>query len=313
MACGHEATQHDGGLKEVPMHDLDRWVVVDTETTGIGNPIYPVEIAAQLMSGWTPAGEPFRVLVNFDVPIEPIAEKMHGYSRDYLREHGMSPTEALSRFLEYAGSAPVVAYNMPYDLGRVLIPTLQRAGYTTSVLPGFCALNLTRRVVTGLPDFKLKTVIKSFALAKEQVHHAGDDVRLVVRFLSDHLGPHLQNCEVCGFERVAACSEGTIPVAPLEAPAPARKARKKQTLDQSATFAIGELVGVCRMITLDNRFTADELNFLAEWLERCPHAGVQPISSVFDTVREIIADGEVTSEEQARLRQAIEELLAWTP
>lgn len=155
------------------MRDSDRWLIVDTETTGIRNPIFPVEIAAQTMSGWTASGDSFRVLVNFDVPIEPIAEKMHGYSREYLREHGLPPDVALAQFLAYAGTSPVVAYNMSYDWNRVLLPTFERARCSCGMSPGFCALNLARRVVAGLPDFKLKTVIKSFGLAKDQMHHAG--------------------------------------------------------------------------------------------------------------------------------------------
>ena len=83
------------------MRDIDQWIIVDTETTGIRNPIYPVEIAGQIMHGWESCGEPFRVLLNFDVPIEPIAEKMHGYSRDYLKQHGIKPEEALCIFLDF--------------------------------------------------------------------------------------------------------------------------------------------------------------------------------------------------------------------
>lgn len=296
------------------MRDSERWLIVDTETTGIRNPIYPVEIAAQAMTGWLAVGAPFRVLLNFDVPIEPIAEKMHGYSREYLREHGLLPDEALSQFLSYAGAAPIVAYNMSYDWNRVLLPTFERAGRSCNISPGFCALNLARRIVTGLPDFKLKTVIKSFGLAKEQIHHADDDVRLVVAFLSQYLGPHLQRCGICGFDHVAACSDGTIPVAPLDVPAlPKKERKKKATRDQDTLFAIGELVGICRIIMLDKQFTADELNFLADWLERCPNAGQEPISGIFDTVREIVADGAVTGEEQVRLTQAIDKIIEWRP
>lgn len=296
------------------MRNLDRWIILDTETTGLRNQIYPVEIAAQVMSGWELAGEPFRVLLNFDVPIEPIAEKMHGYSRECLKQKGIRPSEALAKFLTYTGTSPIVAYNLTYDWNRVLGPTFERMGTRTALRPGFCALNLTRHVVPALPDFKLKTVIKTFGLAKEQTHHADDDVRLVVQFLSQHLGPHLIQSNVVGFERVAACADGSISVPPLKPPAPSKKERKRKTaLDQEGMFAIGELVGICGIITFDKQLTADELNFLADWLERCPHASVHPISGMFDLVREIVADGQVTGEEQQRLSQAIEELVAWRP
>lgn len=295
------------------MRDHDQWIVFDTETTGLRNPVFPVEIAAQRMNGWRSVGLPFRVLVNFDVPVEPTAQKMHGYSREYLREHGVLPGQAISMFLDYIGDSPLVAYNLSYDWNRVLAPTLDREGCCAVPAPGFCALNLTRRVVCGLPDYKLKTVIKLFGLAKDQTHRADEDVRLMVAFLANHLGPHLQKCHVCGIESVDACSQGAIIVEPLEAPAASKKSRKKATLDQNAVFAIGELVGICRMITLDNKFTADEINFLADWLERCPCSGVVPISDIFDTVREIVADGRVTREEQVCLTEAIDKLLTWRP
>ncbi len=293
------------------MRALDRWVILDTETTGIRNPIYPVEIAAQVMRAWEPAGEPFRVLLNFDVPIDPIAEKMHGYSREYLKQEGLRPSEALAMFLSYAGYSPIVAYNLTYDWNRVLGPTFERIGTRTGLRPGFCALNLTRHVVPALPDFKLQTVTKIFGLAKEQIHHADDDVRLVVQFLSQHVAPHLIKSNVVGFEQVAACADGSISVPPLNPPTLTKKEPKRRTaIDEETMFAIGELVGICRIITLDKHVTADERNFLANWLERCPHAGVQPISGMFDLVREIVADGQVTDQEQQRLIQAIEELLA---
>ena len=296
------------------MNEQDQWIILDTETTGIRNPIYPVEIAAQIMRGWLPVGNPFHVLINFDVPIEPIAEKIHGYSRDYLRKHGIRPKDALIMFLDYAQALPIVAYNLTYDWNRVLAPTFQRIRARAKIRPGFCVLNLTRHVVPMLPNFKLKTVIKTFGIAGEQTHHADDDVRLIVQFISQYLGPHLLKSNVIGFESVAECAKGSIAVPPLELPSKFKKEKKQKiALDQEAIFSIGELVGICRTIIFDNQITADELNFLAEWLERCPRAGVKPIATMFDLVQEIVADGVVTTEEQQQLTKAIEEIIAWHP
>jgi DNA polymerase III epsilon subunit-like protein len=272
-----------------------------------------VEIAAQMMTGWKPAGSPFRVLLNFDVPIEPIAEKMHGYSREYLRENGRPPKEALSMFLQYVGTTPIVAYNLTYDWNRVLYPLLGRMHVQCKLQPAFCALNLTRRVVPTLPDFKLKTVVKTFGLAREQTHHADDDVKLVTQFISQYLGPHLHQCRIQGLEQVMACAEGSICIAPLQPPAAPKKVKKKTSLEQDSVFAIGELVGICRLIMLDKKLTADEINFLSDWLENCPHAGIHPISEMFDLVQKIIADKKVTPQEQVQLAHAIEELITWCP
>jgi DNA polymerase III epsilon subunit-like protein len=298
------------------MHSLDRWIILDTETTGLRDPIYPVEIAAQVMSGWKPSGEPFRVLINFDVPIEPAAEKIHGYSREYLNQHGLPPNNALAMFLDYAGALPIVAYNLTYDCNRVLSPTLDRINTRTQLTPGFCALNLTRHVVPTLPDFKLKTVIQTFGLAENQSHHANDDVRLLAQFLSEYIGPHLLKSEVVGFSKVAACAKGSIIVPPLTPPTSAKKSRKPKVSGPDARVTMRQLISICRTIqamNADKPITADELNFLADWLERCPYAGVQPISGMFEMVQDIVADGQVTSEEMQHFSQAVDKLVQWQP
>ena len=72
------------------MYD-EPWLIVDTESDGLMTPVHVVEIAAQKMRGWQRDGDPFRVLLNHDVPIDPMAESVHGYSRAYLRKHGRNP------------------------------------------------------------------------------------------------------------------------------------------------------------------------------------------------------------------------------
>src|SRR5882672_7894899 len=118
------------------MHDT-LWVIVDTETTGVFNPIYAVEIAAQRMRGWKREGDPFRVLLNHDVPIEPQAQSIHGYSREYLREHGLDPHDAHRQFHDYVGTLPLVAHNLTYDWDRVLLPEYQRLGIPVTGQRGF--------------------------------------------------------------------------------------------------------------------------------------------------------------------------------
>ncbi len=289
------------------MHDLDHWLIVDIETTGLTNPIYPVEIAAQKMHGWAAEEELFRVLVSFGVRVEPHAEAKHGYSREYLREHGRRPEDALALFLDYAGIRPVVTYNMAYDWDRVFLPTLERMGIPCTIVPGFCAQRLACSVVPDLRNHRLVTVIRSFGIADAQCHRAGDDVALLTRLLSGHIGPHLHTHGVSGFSQVADCAAGGIHVPPL---APATPMEDAQAADYGAALAVGELIGICRMIVLDKEITEDELNFLAAWLEQCPYAATPPISTIFGILREIVADGKVTPQEMHLLRDALDQLVA---
>src|SRR5437867_3140552 len=124
------------------------WIAVDTETNGLMPPIYTVEIAAQRMRGWKHSGEPFRTLLNHDVPIDPAAEAMHGYSREFLRHNGSDPRKAHQSFHEYAADLPLVAYNLSFDWDRTLLPEYTRLGVTTTGRKGFCAMTLARRTIS---------------------------------------------------------------------------------------------------------------------------------------------------------------------
>lgn len=200
------------------MLEQDRWVIVDTETTGLRQPIYPVEIAAQRMQGWQPIGAPFQVLINFDAPIEPGAERVHGYSRAYLKQHGLEPKAALAQFIAYADGAPLSAYNLVFDWDRVLAPTFKRMRMRSALQTAFCVLELTRNLVNAMPNYKLVTVVKSFGIAQSQQHRAGSDVELVIRLVADHIGPHLTQHGIQGLQSVADCAAGRVKAPPLAIP-----------------------------------------------------------------------------------------------
>jgi DNA polymerase III subunit epsilon len=198
------------------VNSKDDWIILDTETTGLRAPIYPIEIGAQRMRGWSPCGEAFRILIDFDKPIEPEAEKLHGYSRAFLSQNGKKPETALASFAEYAGKSPLVAYNLDYDWKSVLKPAYTMLGISSSLKQGFCALKLVSVLIHGLPNRRLKTVMETFNLSDSQKHNALDDVRIVVRLLEEIIGPHLEACGIRGFKNVAKCAKGKTDVRCIE-------------------------------------------------------------------------------------------------
>src|SRR5258707_13134937 len=99
-----------------------RWVVVDTETDGLFEPIHVVELSAQLMEGWDAVGDPFRMLLNHNVAIPAAAVAIHGYTQEYLAVHGQDPTLVHNALRDYVGDAPLVAHNLSYDWNRCLQP-----------------------------------------------------------------------------------------------------------------------------------------------------------------------------------------------
>lgn len=84
------------------MRNKTRWIIVDTETDGLFAPIHTVEIAAQAMIGWKPAGKPFQVFLNHNIRIPAAATAVHGYTSEFLADNGRDPAEAHAMFAEYA-------------------------------------------------------------------------------------------------------------------------------------------------------------------------------------------------------------------
>ena len=183
------------------------WLIVDTETDGCWRPIHAVEIAAQRMRGWRRDGAPFRALLNHDVPIDPGAQAVHGYSREFLRQHGAPPLEAHAAFREYAGDLPMVAYNLSFDWDRVLLPEYGRLGVPLAGRRGFCALTLSRRVVRGPSNYKLDTLKRHFGLnPNSRSHHGDTDVETITALFEQILAPTMERVGLKGFETVAAFS-----------------------------------------------------------------------------------------------------------
>ncbi|QVL49538.1 MAG: 3'-5' exonuclease [Thiocapsa sp.] len=97
--------------------NLESWILLDTETTGIKAPVYVVELAAQRMRGWTPEGPSFRRLLNHNAAIPPEASRVNGYTREILERDGEPPRQVYDAFDRYVGERPLVAYNLRHNSG----------------------------------------------------------------------------------------------------------------------------------------------------------------------------------------------------
>ena len=77
------------------------WIILDTETNGLTNPIFVVEIAAQKMLGWEKKGQPFHKMINHNEDIPPEASRVHGYTREILERDGENPHSVYEEFADY--------------------------------------------------------------------------------------------------------------------------------------------------------------------------------------------------------------------
>jgi DNA polymerase-3 subunit epsilon len=189
-----------------------RWMIIDTETDGLNAPIHVVELSGQLMDGWEPVGEPFRMLLNHNVHIPYAAEIIHGYNREYLRKHGANPVEVHNAFRAYAQDYPLVAHNLSYDWNRCLEPEWARLGVAPAGRRGFCTIMLARRLIPDTRSFRLDSLKQHFQLTKSRSHQARQDVLTVVELFQKIFRPRLELAGIHSFDQIAAFARRT-PVA----------------------------------------------------------------------------------------------------
>lgn len=189
----------------------NEWIILDTETTGFSAPIFVVELAAQRMKGWKPDGSPFQSLLNHGTEIPPEAARVHGYTREILERDGDPPEEVYAAFERYVGNRPLVAYNLPYDLDKVLLPEWERLGVRPIGTAGFCALALTQRLLDPVPagNCKLQTLRQYYRLPERGAHTAMGDVETVIDLLGGIIRPLAEKRGLRSWEQISAFSTQT--------------------------------------------------------------------------------------------------------
>lgn len=189
------------------MKDGKKWVIVDTETNTLYPPVYVIEIAAQLMEGWTPVGEPFRIFINHGVKIDPDAKSIHGYDEKFLDKNGINPIKAYEKFRDYAQDYPLVAHNLAFDWNRALTGEYERLGIDPIGTRGFCTLMLSRRVIPEVDNHRLDTLKKAFNLSSGKSHQALSDVICVVQLIAKVIAPRLERISLETYDMVDTFSK----------------------------------------------------------------------------------------------------------
>jgi DNA polymerase III epsilon subunit-like protein len=181
------------------------WIILDTETTGLIQPVYTLEIAAQRMRGLKPVGEIFQIYLNHDIDVPYGAQQVHGYSRQFLAKNGVQPLDAYRAFSHFANNAPICAYNLPYDYDTVLRPEWQRLRLPELAPKGFCLMKLTQQLLDptvikrGPGQFKLQSLKDRFKLPDRVAHSASGDVLTIIDLLEQVLSPKFGNLGLTGY------------------------------------------------------------------------------------------------------------------
>lgn len=152
-------------------------VVFDTETTGVGTSDEVCQIAAVHFERGVRV-QSMNEYLRISFPMPYYAESIHGISDEFLAEHGIEPSEGLNKFFEFVkGDALLVAHNAKFDI-RMIGGTCAKNGIEGLPEDVFVCdtWHLAKKVVPGLENYQLATLIDEFHVDAVNSHDAMDDV-----------------------------------------------------------------------------------------------------------------------------------------
>lgn len=149
------------------------FIAFDIETTGtVAGVDRIVEICAvKFISG--NVDSVYSTLIDPKMSIPPGASAVNGISDDMVRGKPMID-EILPSLTEFAGTYPLVAHNAPFDT-QFLIADFQRHEISTPAGVILDTLPIARKVLPGLANYKLSTIVQYLKLQAGQFHRAEQD------------------------------------------------------------------------------------------------------------------------------------------
>lgn len=154
----------------------DVYVCIDIETTGLDpekNEI--LEIGAVRHEG--EKNTYFQQLIRTESKIPEKVKKLTGITNQ-MAEAGENLKETLQRFLAFIGDAPLVGYNVHFDV-EFLTAAMNRCGIQGLANPLYDLIKIVRKEQIFQTDYKLSTSLRSYGINKEVPHRALDDAKLI--------------------------------------------------------------------------------------------------------------------------------------
>lgn len=169
----------------------ERYITIDFETTGL-NPKTDriIEIGAVVFENGKPT-KTFSTLVNPGIPIPARATQINHISNATVM-FAPSESSAISQFVDFLGNALqgetiICAHNADFDM-KFLGETLIRQGYS-GTLDSVDTLAIARKMVSGIENYKLTTLIEHYGIETGQAHRANSDAlacgKLLAIFLDE--------------------------------------------------------------------------------------------------------------------------------
>ena len=149
------------------------YIAFDTETTGIDYETEQiVEIGAVKFVNFE-AGETFSALVNPQREIPEDAIKVHGITNEMVAGKPLVK-DVMVELADFCGDLPLIAHNAKFDF-KFLETAVKKHKCKAPSGVVLDTYSLAKRVVRGLPNYRLETLINHYELPSSVFHRAEED------------------------------------------------------------------------------------------------------------------------------------------
>ena len=157
---------------------MEDYVVIDLETTGLSAAHDDIiELAAlRIRKGQKAAA--FERLVRIDKRLPASITELTGITDGLLTEQGVLLNTALTEFIAFLGNDVIIAHNAPFDIS-FLRAACKSEAMNMPRSRVIDTLDIARKRLKGLSDYKLSTVAAALGLHADGLHRAISDCELL--------------------------------------------------------------------------------------------------------------------------------------
>lgn len=154
------------------------YVVIDFETSGLSvTDDQIIEAAAIRVIEGTIEAE-FEQLVHFDGVLPANIVQLTGIADSMLREQGAPRKQTMQALIAFLGDLPIISHNAAFDI-NFLRMACRQDGIAMPRSRVIDTMDVSRRVIKHLPDYKLATIAHALGIEVVSRHRALADCRIL--------------------------------------------------------------------------------------------------------------------------------------
>jgi DNA polymerase III epsilon subunit family exonuclease len=163
---------------------LDDYVIVDVETTGVNAKIdHIIEIGALKVSKSEIVDE-FQCLIKTSAELNQTIISLTGITQEMLNNKGIMERDAIEKLFTFIDGNTIVGYNVKFDI-EFLENSSKRLGVENNIKKTKDLLNIARRKIDGVKDYKLINVARHLSVDTDGMHRALRDCYIMFEIINE--------------------------------------------------------------------------------------------------------------------------------